>query len=470
MTLRVEDFRELAEEIVKLATDSGASYADSRVDRFRFTTIRYLGNSLDQATTGVLEGFGIRTLCQGAWGFATAVEPKTNTVKEAVQNAVKAAKIVSQRQRGKVRLAKTLASRESISSPGVGSLADISLEEKMKLCESLVTETRGFHDKIVSANGLYFDMVGQRAVVTTEGTSILMGDSRLYYSVRAIARKGDKTTSTLENHGIIGGGDAFAQTDPAKYARAAAERAMAALDGKPSPSRRLPVVMDPKLAGVFIHEAVGHAAEADGILAKESILEGRMGQKIGSELLTAYDDSSLQGGWGSAKYDDEGTRAGKRTIVEKGVLGGFILNKEAAYKLRLEPNGGARAESYAHPPVVRMSNTYIASGDMSLEELLEDVELGVYVKGTRGGQVDPSKGTFQFNAEDAQLIEKGELTSVLLEASLSGDTLTILNNIEGIGGDLSYEPGFCGKAGQSVPAGTGGPHVRVRDTAVGGKA
>ena len=136
----------------------------------------------------------------------------------------------------------------------------------------------------------------------------------------------------------------------------------------------------------------------------------------------------------------------------------------------MEPNGGARAESYAHTPVVRMSNTYIASGDQSLEELMEDVDYGVYVKGTRGGQVDPSKGTFQFNAEDAQLIEKGELTAVLLEASLSGDTLTILNTVDGVGREVSHDAGFCGKASQSVAAGTGGPHVRVKETAVGGKA
>ena len=466
----MEDLRELGEVAVKLATDQGATYADARVDRYRSTLIRYLHDALDQANTGVTEGFGIRILYNDAWGFATVVQLEKPVLKKAVNSAVRAAKTVSRYQKEKIRLGKTRSGRETVRTPGHGSLEDIALEDKMKLCESLVNEARSYHKNIASANGLYIDSIGQRVVVNTDGTSVVMEDSRLYYSVRAIAREGDKTVSTLENHGLVGRGDVFAKVAPDRHARIAAQRAIACLDGKPCPSKRLPVVMDPKLAGVFIHEAVGHAAEADGIIAKESILEGRIGQTIGSELLSAYDDSTLYGGWGSSKYDDEGTLAGKRTIVEKGVLRGYILNREAAAKLHMEPNGGARAESYAHTPVVRMSNTYIASGDQSLEELIEDVDYGVYMKGTRGGQVDPSKGTFQFNAEDAQLIEKGELTAVLLEASLSGDTLTILNAVDGVGREVSHDAGFCGKASQSVAAGTGGPHVRVKETAVGGKA
>ena len=464
------DLRELAEVGVRLAAGCGASYADVRIERHRSTLIRYLHDTFDQASVGVTEGFGIRVLFDAAWGFATAVQLQTSALKEAVDRAIRAAKVVSRHQREKVTLAKTSPSRETIPVQGHGSLADISLEEKMKMCNALVEAARSHHRKITSANALYFDSTGRRVVANTEGTDVETEDSRLYYSIRAIARENGKTVSTLESHGLIGGGDVFAKATPEDHARTAARRAIAALDGKPCPARRLPVVMDPKLSGVFIHEAVGHAAEADGIIAKESILEGRIGEKIGSELLTAYDDSTLASGWGSSRYDDEGTLAGKRAILKKGVLRGYILNREAAAKLRMEPNGGARAESYAHTPMVRMSNTYIAPGDLSMDELLEGIDYGVYMKGTRGGQVDPSKGTFQFNAEDAQLVEKGELSTVLLGGSLSGDTLTNLNRIEGVGRDISHDPGFCGKANQSVPAGTGGPHVKIRETAVGGKS
>jgi TldD protein len=284
-----------------------------------------------------------------------------------------------------------------------------------------------------------------------------------------VAKQADKLTSARERMGKIGGYELFQEENGRETMKKAALRAVGLLKAKPAPSGRFTVIVDPRLAGVFAHEAVGHCCEADLIIAGESILAGKIGKVVGSELVSIYDDSTLAGGWGSQRYDDEGVLTKKRLLIENGVLTGYITNKEASAKLNMEPNGGARAESYAYPPIVRMSDTYIARGSQTFEELLEDIDHGVYLKASRGGQVDTAKGTFQFNAEEASLIEKGELTTPLLDVSLSGVTLETLHNIDAVAKDFEISIGFCGK-GQTVPAGDASPHIRIKNALVGGRA
>jgi TldD protein len=228
------------------------------------------------------------------------------------------------------------------------------------------------------------------------------------------------------------------------------------------------VIADPDLAGVFAHEAVGHAAEGDSVVSGESILEKKIGEKVSSGFVTIYDDPAMENGFGSFPYDDEGVKGSKKILIENGVLKNFILSRETAFKLGMNPNGGARAESFAVRPLVRMSNTMIEKGEHSFDELIEDIKYGVYAKGTRGGQVDPAKGSFQFSAQEAFLIENGEVTKPLKDLSLSGLTLETLKNIDAVGKDVRFgEPGFCSK-GQLVPVGDGGPHIRIKNVLIGG--
>jgi TldD protein len=313
------------------------------------------------------------------------------------------------------------------------------------------------------------DGTGQEVIATSDGTCIEIDASRIFFTVTAVARNLERLVSAREFDGRREGFDIFDRIDLESIGRKASQRAVSLLDAKAAPSGRYTVVIDPKLAGTFVHEAVGHACEADLVVSGESILQGMLGKKIGSDLVTIHDDPTLENGWGSYKYDDEGVPAAKRILVEKGNLIGYISNKETSAKLSIPCNGGARAESYAARPIVRMSNTYMLPGDHSVDELFEKVESGIYAKCTRGGQVDTSKGTFQFSAEEAYLIEKGKLTVPLLDVSLSGMTLETLQNIEAISRDVAYHPGFCGKASQSIPAGDGAPHLLVQNVVVGGR-
>jgi TldD protein len=460
---------DLAEKAVKQALGLGVEYADVRAQHLNSTSIRLTNDRFEQAVSGIDQGLGIRVLNKGAWGFSSTSSLDGKDVEETVKTAFKIAKATSKQVKEKATVCSVKPVKDKVRVKASQPLSEIDIDKKMKLVLGFSKTVRAYSTKIVSASLAYEDVAGQKVVVSSDGANILTNLSRVYSSVNAVAKQADKLTSARERLGKIGGYELFQEENGQKIMKKAAERAVNLLKAKPAPSGRFTVIVDPRLAGVFAHEAVGHGCEADLIIAGESILAGKIGKVVGSELVSIYDDSTLAGGWGSEKYDDEGVPTKKRLLIDKGVLKGYITNKEASAKLNMEPNGGARAESYAFPPIVRMSDTYIARGTHTFEELLEGIDHGVYLKASRGGQVDTAKGTFQFNAEEASLIEKGKLTTPLLDVSLSGVTLETLHNIDAVAKDFEISLGFCGK-GQTVPAGDGSPHIRIKNALVGGRA
>jgi TldD protein len=215
---------------------------------------------------------------------------------------------------------------------------------------------------------------------------------------------------------------------------------------------------------VFIHEAVGHASEADTVLEGDSCIEGMLGKAVGSELVTVRDDPTLER-YGYYPYDSEGVPSRPTAIIEKGVLRSYLNSRETALKFSGHP-GNARAGGLMRP-VVRMSNTFIDNGDMSLEEVFEGVD-GIYLKGSRGGQVNTGEGIFQFNAVMGYIVKDGELKEPIRDVSISDQTLKTLKNIVRVADDLKFSSGRCGKAGQGVPVADGSPHVMIKDAVVGG--
>lgn len=461
---------DLADLTMGLVLKNRVEYADVRVERVNSTNIRMVKDRIEYVISGIDQGIGIRVLHKGAWGFASTCSFDKKDIETAIKNAVKAASATSVMLKEKVKLAPVKTREDHVIIPLKTPLPEVETREKMKLVTKMAETVVGYSPKIASVTSVYGDSSGQRAIVTSEGAKILSEPSFATAAILAIAKEGEKITSVGERVGSLGGFEMFERLKVEETAKEVAERAVNLLKAKPAPSGRFTVVIDPKLAGVFAHEAVGHACEGDHVAEGESILFGKIGERVGSEHITIYDDSTHPKGWGSAKYDMEGVLAQKRLLIERGLLKDFILNRESATELNLTPNGGARAVSYSFRPIVRMSNTYIALGDHTFEELLEDVRNGIYVKGSRGGQVDPAKGTFQFNAQEAYLIEHGQITTPLLDVSLSGLTLETLNNIDAVAKDFGIHTGYCGKEEQLIPVGDGSPHIRVRNAVVGGSA
>jgi TldD protein len=250
----------------------------------------------------------------------------------------------------------------------------------------------------------------------------------------------------------------------------AAEKALALLDAVDAPTGRLPVVVGNGFGGVLLHEAVGHGLEADAIQKRASVYAGKLGDELAQPFVTAYDDGRRPGEWGSDGVDDEGTPTRRTTIIEGGRLTSYLYDVLRARKDGVDSTGNGRRESFRHVPVPRMTNTYFAPGEASKEDLIGEVERGLYAVSFGGGQVEPATGDFVFGVSEGYLIEGGRVTSPVRGATLVGNGLEALLAVDGIAADLEIASGFCGKAGQSVPAGVGQPHVRIRELTVGGTA
>ena len=257
--------------------------------------------------------------------------------------------------------------------------------------------------------------------------------------------------------------------DIESFGRKIGEKATDLLDATPAPSGRFDIIADNLLTGVFIHEAVGHATEADLMLIDDSVLKDKMNTKIGSDIVNIFDDASNKDAFGYYPYDIEGVKTSKNQLVKNGELVSMLSSRETAAKFGRRSSGNARS-AISDQPIVRMSNTYLAPGDMSFEELLEDIKDGIYLKGSRGGQVDTGKGNFQFNATEAYKIENGELKDHYRDVSLSGNILETLMGVDAIGSDFKLSVGFCGKDGQTAPVGDGGPHTKILNAMVGGSS
>ncbi|MBU2559397.1 TldD/PmbA family protein [archaeon] len=410
-----------------------------------------------EVTSGEIKGVGLRIL-ENTWGFASA--NSLVELKGIAERAYRAAKAG-----GKIAFAPGEAITDTVYiSPKIDP-HDIGFEEKKEILRGAFNETRDFKE-VVSSTFSYTDTRTAVQYVNSEGTSITQEYVRTGFFASVFAKRDGQLQVGLERMGGTGGLESIDGT--AEAGRSASEKAVRLLGAKGAPSGTFTVVMDPLLTGVFVHEALGHAAEADHVIQNESIIAGMIGKRIASEAVDVYDDPTLPGSFGFYFYDSEGTKGRKKALLKDGILKEFLHSRETASELGMEPTGNSRAQNFNHPPVVRMSNTYLAPRDFSFDEMIEDIKYGVYLKGSKGGEVDTARGVFQFSAEEGFLIENGELTTGLRDVSLSGETLEILKNIDAVGSDFGTSIGFCGKASQVVPVGDGGPHARTTAT-VGGQ-
>jgi len=287
-------------------------------------------------------------------------------------------------------------------------------------------------------------------------------------SVQVVARKGDIIQTGYESPGAQMGFEFFDRHSPEDAARIAAERALLMLEAKPAPTGRMPVVLEAGFGGVLFHEACGHGLEADLVQKDASVYRGRRGERVASRLVTAIDDATIAHGWGSFRFDDEGIDAQKTVLIEEGILRGYLHNRLTALREGVLPTGNWRRQSYGFLPLPRMSNTFIASGEASLEEMIGSVERGLYAKALGGGEVDPATGDFVFAVSEGYLIEKGKIAHPVRGAILIGNGPQVLEKIDLIGKGLDFKPGMCGKEEQEVPVSTGQPPLRISELTVGG--
>lgn len=452
-----------AEAALERAQQLGAAWAEVRVETSEEQKIQIQDGELRSLVAGSETGFGIRVLVGGAWGFAASND--LAAWRPAVEEAVAGAKaLAADVEPASLADAPTLKD-EVVWRPRIDP-RDVDVSEKQRLLADMDAAVRE-HEEIRNVSTAYSEATLRKEYNNTDGTAIRWGLTRSVAQIHFTARRDGHLAGRSTRVGGTKGWELFAEEDPVSKAADAAASAIRALGARVPKGGRTTVVIDPELAGVFAHEAVGHAAEADLVAVGESCFRARVGDRLGIEGLRIHDDSTMPGAFGSFPFDDNGVAGQDKVLLDDGVLVGYLCDRERAGGFDMAPNGAARAQDYASRPLVRMSNTLIDAGDHSEEEVF-DIKEGIYCRGSRGGQVDTARGTYLFNAQDAWRIKDGELVEPLRDVSLTGDVLATLHNIEALGDERRLgDPGYCGK-GQWVPVCDGGPLVRIRDCLVGG--
>lgn len=344
---------------------------------------------------------------------------------------------------------------------------EVETQRKAELLAAVDEAARARGKEVVQARAGYAESLRRVAIFNSEGVAAHDQRVRVRLSCQVVARRGDRVESGVETLGGHAGFELVAEAGE-RVGAEAARKALALLDAVEAPTGELPVVVGNGFGGVLLHEAVGHGLEADAVQKGASVYAGRLGEQLAASFVTAYDDGSRLGAWGSDGCDDEGTPTQRTTIIEEGRLVSYLFDLTRARSAGVESTGNGRRQSYRHAPLPRMTNTYFAPGDAKPEELIAEIDRGVYAISFGGGQVEPATGDFVFGVSEGYLIEGGRVTAPVRGATLVGNGLEVLKAIDGIADDLEIATGFCGKAGQSVPAGVGQPHVRLRSITVGG--
>jgi TldD protein len=449
------------------ARNFGAEYVEVRAQRLFKTMLTLKEGCVEAAKQGIENGVALRVLVNGAWGFASVGALDVETLTDAVSDACKMAKAASLRIKTPIKLIETKAVEDKVMVKPRKDPSKIPIEDKINTTLTMNNTILGYNNRVKSCTIDYLDLTGTNYFINNEGTYIEQDKLYVWSRITATAKEANIFTFSREEIGSTSGYEIFDVETPEIVGKKVAKRAVDQLKAKPPKGGTFPAVLGSNVVGVFVHEAFGHLAEADLTLSG-SVLSGKLGKKIASEVVTFYDDGTINGAFGSFKYDDEGVSAQKTLLVKDGVVIGLMHSRETAQKFNMKPTGNARAEDFRVEPIIRMRNTFMEPKDHSFEELVEDIKFGYYFKSFRGGQASLD-GTFQVGIQEAYEIVDGEVNAPVRNASISGNTLATLLKVNAAGKDFELSPGRCGK-GQTAFVCDGGPHIRVKEMLVGGSA
>jgi TldD protein len=451
---------EVAERVIARALANGGEFAEVFAERSTGLTMAIDESRIESVQSGAAEGAGVRVISQGTTYFSHVDGLDPAEIERAAGEAAAALRA----ERAEARsLGPTAGSSLPIEVPPAGVPAD----RKAALLRELDQRGRGAGDEIAQFTASYAEVRREVSVANSEG--LFAGDdrTRVRIGAQAVARRGEVVETGAETLGAHRGFELF-DGDPGSIAEDAAGKALTLLDAKPAPAGSMPVVVGGGFGGVLFHEMTGHGLEADHIQKGASVYIGKLGEQVAQPPLTAYDDGRLPNEWGSDGIDDEGVPTQKTRVIEDGKLVSYLYDGVTARRDGVPPTGNGRRESFRHLPVPRMTNTYIAPGEVEPEAMIAEVKRGFYAVSFAGGQVDPATGDFVFGVSEGYLIEGGRVTQPCRGATLIGNCLEALAAIDAVGNDFEVKTGICGKAGQRVPVGTGQGHVRIAAMTVGG--
>lgn len=347
---------------------------------------------------------------------------------------------------------------------------DAPLQEKVALLQRANQAAKAVDEKIVKTQTGLSSVRQHVQISNSEGKLVRDTRIRTRLRVSAYAQQDEDMQSGFDAPGASKGLEFFEEATPESIGQEASRIALVLLEAKDCPSGKMPVVIDNGFGGVIFHEACGHALEATAVAKNQSVFAGKQGQQIASPKVTAYDDGTIPNAWGSENIDDEGNLQQKRCLIENGILKSYMIDRLNGRRMGQASTGSSRRQSYKYEPTSRMSNTFIAAGQDSFEDMIGSIKKGLYAKKMGGGSVNPQTGEFNFAVNEGYLIENGQITIPVKGASLIGTGAEILMNIDMVGTNLERGTGMCGASSGSIPTDVGQPAIRVSSITVGGTA
>ncbi len=453
-----------------LRRELGADFIDARAQRHYYELITLDNGVVRELSSSTTQGVGIRVVVGGSAAYSSTNSLNKESIKEAALRAYKLAKAVAPHSM-KISLYQRPLSRGRAYSRYTVDPESIDVSEKIELLKSM-------HNAAKSVQGVASIMLrfgyehDYRIYVSSSGDLVEVSSRMIGVGAALVAHVEGAYEFLSDAESAVAGWEFAKSADWEGWVIERAKLVVETAKARHVKPGRYDIVLDNDMVGLMLHEAFGHASEGDAVLAGGSVLAGRVGEAVASELVSVVDDGLVEGG-AYVPYDDEGTPKKKVYTIKDGVLRGFLHSLSTAKMLGGEPTGNARVMSYRHPLLVRQTNTYMEPRDWSPEEMIKDMRSGLYVRGrgARGGEVNPLTGAFTFTSGPSYVVENGEPARLVKGVMLSGLILETLKNVDAVGRDLVVRTsvfGGCGKAGQTVRVGDGGPHVRVRGFTIGG--
>jgi TldD protein len=455
--------RDLAADVLRAARARGGDFAELFVEERVGLSVRLDDGRIEELTTGQDRGAGVRVGHDGNYGYAHS----NRLDREALMTAAEAAAAsLADGRPGDVADLRTL--EPAVVHEATREASAVPVADKVAWVREADDAARAHSPEVRQVAATYTDSIQRLLIATSDGRWVQETRPRVRLSVSVVAARDGVIQTGHHGPASLAGVELLQAHPPAETALVAARRAVTMLDSVPAPAGEMTAVLAPGMGGVLFHEAVGHPLEVDAVHKEASVYRGRVGEVLAAPILNGVDDATVPNAWGSFSFDDEGAPAERTVLFEDGVLRGWLYDRLRADKDGVASTGNGRRQSYAHPPIPRMSNTYILNGSSMPEELVAGTERGVFVTALAGGQTNPATGDFVFGCSEAYLIERGEVTTPVRGANLIGRAIEVMSSVDAIAADFDIWPGVCGKDGQGVPVGSGSPTLRISRITVGG--
>jgi TldD protein len=454
------------QRVLGTALRSGGEFAEVFAEDKRNSSARLDDGRVEELTSGLDRGAGIRVVRGDTTGFAHTADLS----EEGLRSAAEAAAAAARGGGGGVK--EVAVTRREVQRPHEVQILpqDVPKAAKVELLQRAESAARSEGDSIRQVSALTADSRRRILIANSDGVLVEDDQVRTRFMVQCVAVGDTGMQTGYEGPGRTIGFELYDEIDVEDTARTAARRALNMLKARPAPSGKLPVVLKKGAGGVLFHEACGHGLEADLVGKDASVFRGRVGEQVASPLVTLVDDGTYAREWGTYAVDDEGNPAQRNTLIENGVLTDYMWDFLRARKEGRTSSGNGRRQSYQHLPMVRMTNTYVLEGEEDPEEIIRQTPHGVYCVQLGGGQVNTATGDFVFGITEAYMIENGEITDPIRSANLIGNGPETLQLIDAVGNDFDTWAGTCGKDGQGVPVSSGQPTLRVGAITIGGTA